>query len=129
MNWLGWTWRSVLGSLLGCSLGTVLYVYLLGIGHDFPWIVGIFAGFGSAISSDDTSGLRGISVGAFSVWCSAVARLVIHPEGRSLVPGLLRFSDTLDVWGLLAFLACMGTATYLGSRSFRRGATTRIAGT
>ena len=119
MNWLGLSFRSLVGVVVGAVAGLLLFT------HVYPSVclVGASTGIGCALFAEDRSALRGISVATVATWAAAAV------DARRLGVGTLHISSTLTASRWLAYIGCILAAFLLGALSVRRQARTRVAGT
>ncbi len=117
MNWVGLSFRSLLGIVLGVVVGLLLFTRVL----PQVWVVGAATGLGCAGLAEERSALRGISVATAATWAAAF----VDGQRLGLSPLNISSSLTLSRWG--AYLACIGLAFVLGGWSVHRAK--RTAGT
>lgn len=119
MNWVGLSRRSLIGIVLGVTVGVLLFRLV------WPSVlaIGVCTGAGCALLAEDRSGLRGISVATVAAWAAAAV------DARRLGISTLHISTTLTWARWLAYLGCVLAAFVIGSSTIRRTAKVRTAGT
>jgi hypothetical protein len=127
MNWLGSNPVALVGAALGCWLGFFLYGKALDTELELLPLVGICAGLGAALCTDETTLMRGLVVGAMATWVAAAAE-VVHLLHDPLIAGLARFHAGLNIPRFVMHLVSTLLAIALGSSSLRPGARARVAG-